>query len=860
MYETVLRAVHRRRGHLAVLDAVLAAWDTLGVWVCDSRLTTRLGSPAIDTIARTVSQILTDIVDPVELLASRKDSADRTKRARMGELLAHVLLRLRVPEDAVNVVEEMRRQKLPVPVDLPMGIVRSLARVQAYELANGLYASIDPAAVHKKTYLATGLHLFSLQGDIERVEQIFKALEGMRQVGLADIGMRMHAYAVKGDTESVLAQLNKYYPPDRGTRPTIMHYTAVIMAHARARDLDGMNFWLEEMTKNGVFPDRHIYDIILQSFARRGEVDTVAKILEQMRLSGKAPQAPTYTNIISMLAQRQDPVAAEAIYKLALKEGIRPDRQMIAALMTAHAEAGSWRGVIRSFDFMASSQDRQHRPRIDVYNILLKAYVMIGTPFSVVSNVYRRIEEERVQPTIHTFSLLIQSACDSAEMDVATRLFSQLDELSQRWETGLTVNVYALTIIMSGYLRLGNKIKAKEVYDDMLARGIKPTSVTFNAILKAYGNEGSEESIRLAEEFLQSLMKQDPAKRTWLDPLHRRFSGYEHVYRPLMATFARHGQPLKVEELYAELLAEGGEPSISFLTQILHAYRNTGNLDAVREVWSEIFEMGLRFGKVDALFEGADAGPREDLQRRANILCVPLSIVMDALSLAGFHDEVAGVWHNVQTHGFAFDAHNWNHLAIVLVRAGEPLRAFQVLERVIIPYQQLAQADPQARETEARTPLLFDDIAPLKDNEVEAAPQMTNISHDMRARAVKLAKARMGRSLDPPPDRPNDVLHELHTLYQITPGWNLWQPHDAVLGLLVRVVEHLEEDKLVRPLLQAGDDGVGRLERGREDEAAEARRVLRAIVDSCPRAFAAVDEHSQRLRAQEEMRVMMQED
>ena len=135
---------------------------------------------------------------------------------------------------------------------------------------------------------------------------------------------------------------------------------------------------------------------------------------------------------------------------------------MVAALMTAHAEVGSWKGVIRAFDYLASSTDRQLRPCINVYNILLNACVFAGSPFEVVSDIFRKMERSGVRPTAHTFSILVKSACDSGQMDVAMHVFMELDGLAQSWETGIKVNVYALTIFMGGYLRIEDRLKAKE--------------------------------------------------------------------------------------------------------------------------------------------------------------------------------------------------------------------------------------------------------------------------------------------------------------------------------------------------------------------------------------------------------------
>ncbi|THH16418.1 hypothetical protein EW146_g4230 [Bondarzewia mesenterica] len=847
-YESVLSASFRVGGPVKVLDIIVTEWDAVGERIFSPQFKdhARSVNGALQSLSDTAFAMLDEIEFPAAVMAGRKDHGAKVERIRMGELLVTFMMFRGAPEDALAVLEEMHRQLLRPSLTLQLELVRSLTRTRAFELANTLFSTltnyVEPGA-EPRDFVFTGLHLFALQGDVAHANEYFGMLVKRKALGLASIALKLHASAVNGDASRVVGMFRHYFPVSQGNegtqknRPNIHHYTALIMAHAQCRDYDGMNLWLETMMSAGINPDHYVYEVILNSFAMRGEIDAIATIMDQMRKNGLKPKSITYTTVITLLAQRRDPVAAEALYKRALREGIVPDRQMIGALMNAHAESGSWRGVIRAFDYMMTSKTRQIRPRVDVFNILLKSYVLLGAPFRVVSDVFRKIEDAGVRPTIHTFSLLIQSACDAGLMDVATSIFRELEKFSKDWETGLHINAYALTIIMAGYLRLGNKLKAKKVYDDMLARGIQATSITFGSILRGYSNEGNEESIRLAQGFLRSLMDTDPKQRTWLVSGPSRLSGFEHIYGPLMASYSRNSQPEEVEKLFQDMMDSGGEPTLSMLTLLLNAYRNTRDVQSARQVWQQIFRLGLRYSQVEALFDPSDAErPREDLQRQANILCVPLSIYIDVLSSAGFHEEVAEVWQKLKGLGFAFDSHNWNHLAVVLIRAGEPERAFQILERV--------------------TPLTFDDERPVEElDEDDVKPVREGpTSAARRAAASALAEWNIDQvSLENPEEgRRGDFAHPLHVLYQISPSWNVWRPHQATLWLLSRVLNQLESGRLVQPILPADSD-VPEGNDWDENKEVEAAEILGRIRRLCPKTVTAVREHQWQQSAKEEM-------
>ncbi|KAI0320658.1 hypothetical protein OF83DRAFT_1238574 [Amylostereum chailletii] len=849
MYDTMLRSMVHHCSTDEVLTFIVNHWHTIGKALLDPACGFRDDGAPFRPLIASLFPLADGIEYPTAHVSARRDPEEREAQVRTGELLMSLFIRKGVPQDAVAICDELEFQGLKPNLFLRLSLVSALARDKAYGLANRQFWGLSPFVERSHderltgVYLATAIHLFALQGDTVRTEELFQRIERRGHVRPSIIAMRLHSYGVKGDKDTAVQLFHHHFPDESAERPNIFHYTSVVLAFARSHDLEGVQEWLKRMSQDGVNPDRYVYDIVLQSFALRGEMDVVASLMDEMRMAGIYPRVVTYTNVIAMLAQRRDPVAAEAIFKRAIEEKVVPDRHMVNALMNAHVEAGSWKGVIRAFDYMTNALPRQMRPQIDVYNTLLKAYVLTGTPFRVVSEVFRTLEATGLRPTTHTYSLLIQSACDSGLMDIASGLFRKLDRLSESRESGFSMNAYALTILMAGYLRQGNKDKAKAVYDDMLARNIQPKSATFSAILDSYSNEGTQESLQVAQDFLNSIMSTPEEERAWLDSGETRLVGYQRIYAPLMSSFARRAQPAEVERLFQEFLDAGGEATLGSLTLLLNAYRNAGDIDSLLQVWDEIVAMGLRYSDVAPLFQGSNPRPRLDLQRQVNILCVPLSIYMDALSSVGRHADVADTWQSLKSHGFAFDSHNWNHLTVVLIRAGEPLRAFQILERVILPYQQQSEHAVTDRPLAPSSPLVFDDEPPLAERD----PDEVSVGRPARATAKRrasftiLARRNAPADLGMDPDRPNDFAHPLHILHQISPAWNMWRPHSATVSLLMSVLEHLESGRMIQPV--ASRDGPPQPPQwdGPEQEGEEAGKVLESIHKECPDAVAMVE-------------------
>ncbi|KZT06395.1 uncharacterized protein LAESUDRAFT_176139 [Laetiporus sulphureus 93-53] len=811
MHDVLICSLRQHRDPVAVLEYLVEKWEAVGTYLHRSTLRWQnKGHPQIKAFRMHAFQSVACIQSPVGFLQDVHEQWSQDRRQVAGEFLVHALCECKMGKEALDVLEIMRNQSLSFTVELQLEVVKALVKADAFELANSLFMSLTQFMGSGQmfvTFQTVGLYLFSHQGDIPRSEEYFNRLSQRSAVNITHIAMMLHAHAVNGNAKLAVQLFEHFFPPaisrrPDALRPNIYHYTAVIHAFAREGSLESMNHWLEVMTKDGIYPDSYVYSIILKSFAEKGETSYVANLLDQMRAAGMSPSREHYSTIIALLAKRRDVIAAEEIYKRAVSEGVVPDRQLVTAMMNAYVEAGQWEGVIRAFDYLKSSAHRGLRLSVEVYNTLLKAYVLIGAPFRVVANLFRRLDEARVRPDAHTFALLILSACDSGLMEIAFDLYKEMEALSEDWQSHMHINVYVLTIIMAGYLRKGDRGKARKLFDEMRKQGIQPSAITYAAIVKAYGKEQSGAGLQVAEEFVQSLMSAEKTHE-WAKTSGNRARAIETVFAPLLSAYARREHPEDVERLISQMLEAGGEPTIGALTAMLDAHRRKGNADAAREIWPQIVELGLRHSEVDSLFApvSAKGGALPDLRGHGMAMCIPLSIYTDAMSAGGYHAEVAEAWRRLHEEKLAFDSHNYNHLIVALVRAGEPERAFDIVESVILPYQRrFRESLSMKREFEPKSPLRAERL-PQPDDLPDVSPHAPMHSTDRRETAVGTATLKSSRSMEE--EFQEDFAHALQILYKFSPLWNVWRPHAVVLNLLHEVLDHLESGRLIQPVRPA---------------------------------------------------------
>ena len=888
--QTMVQVIDTLDGPEVAYDWLVSRWGTLERWIWSK---SSLAYP------KGRRGVIADLQDTLAGVVERIDDLDAflTKRIRerpdgpwkeVGEHFIDALCALKLPVDALGVLRQMARLAIPPSIGIKLLLVRALAKSKSFESARELYNQVrkEMDGVREENLRAVwsaDLYLNAMEGSIQQAKEVFRRLEGRGWVDFESVTMMLHATAVKGLVEATVKTFENFYPPRakphqlKHGKPTRADYTEVLYAHAQAGKMNDVPRWLKMMMNDDIPPDDYVYAILIKGFGSAGDITSLSKLLERMKFTGVKLNLHGYTTVIAFLARTGDSVEAERTYNQALEFGIKPDIKMLNALMYAHVQSGHWKGVVNVFGYIKSLPGKRYRPTTPTYNTLLKAFVLIGAPFPTVRDLVIELESMGTRPDVHTFGLLVQSACDNKEFDAALGLFGHMDKIVSKTKLDVEVTVYVLTILMGGFLRHGDEVRAREMFEEMKSRKIIPTAITYSSIGYAYAQRKTTETLELAEEFLKQLVMEgsegsedDELRAGWISASGGRSLALDSLYQPLMHIYAQLQQVEDVERLQKELLDHGGKTTLGGLAAHLAACRNSGDVAAGKETWSLIYDMASQRSKLGDVLSGdktgskTTSGGRREVVSQSNILCVPLSIYIDLLSSTGHHAEVAKVWDELRTHGFTFDSHNWNHLIIALIRAGEPERAFAILERVILPNTYPASSAGEAKNgsgpRQPDSPLSIvggnNEVSlPVQDGSpVEASAWAETSVHryNRRMEGVNRISKHLESHLtiDINPNR--DVEDRLETLHLIPPTWNSWRPHPVTLSVLLQALTRLASGMLVRPI-QGDSDSPGKSPDETAPVAETAKAVLKHIYSKYRGAVRAVREFETQeyLRARE---------
>ncbi|KAG8829111.1 hypothetical protein FRC17_007127 [Serendipita sp. 399] len=821
---------------------------------------------------------------------------------------------------------------LQSPSELPSLMTTPLAEVGVYSGHLDAKATTNSAPTESSQDTDTAIDRYSLGDRIDDAEEIFEKVILPQRPKLMEYSIILNAFARRGDIDKVNfwieRMLNDGYPPDKIPWDVALRaFSLAGNAHAVARILQHMNA------------------IERRERAKRTKSTQMASDQEQPE-----PMSPSLFNILmDLMIQRHDPENADRLWENGVvKGGIIPNFASVTKLLRVHAHAGQWSRVVHIwqnldkqlptsplmtwFGEVARPGDRnavfwgttdpavQARSMTALFNIILQAHVSLGAPFGVVQRVFSRMTENphfSVEPDALTMTLMVIAASDARMMTEAMEYFTLLDREEQRRgiasvqdsdtrslskeeedrvEKGTTQRridyrpIFALTHLMSGYLRSRDIEGAERVWKEIVARGLKPTPFTYALIVKSFVKQRrasestttGDENLVAASEFLTRLARKTAEPPAPAPPMERsrkypmttamtipgigpqRATGSrpaEMVFAPLLDAYGNRKDLSQVEALWEQMVEIGGDVSISGLTLLMDAYRKAGEVDMVVETWKRVIMVAKRVLQEEAdteeqLFrsmgapseleeeslngdDGNDSkqgqatgdsleGIRVSNQRKT-LLCFPFSILMDSLSAAGRHDALAREWSHLRNSGFTFDSHNWNHLVVALVRAGEVERAFEVVEEVILPYGDASYRALYYAQDEGRRGMI--DIESRWSRRVG---KMNVFSSDEVRPILEplLASHAHTQEKGETTDR-TGFAHELRILHTLTGPWTAWRPHKRVVQVLGEVILSLENGDVILPV--QGEDSFDASMRDVVDNPTHARQLFTRILTKYPK-------------------------
>jgi len=779
----VLHICRLRQHTTGGIDFVLGGWSTLHPLI----LRTPNGQLEV-SFRREINQLVTRLGQnktPLAWLQRLCETASPERSAAAATLLVVSYVDLRVSERAYEIFRYAQSQQLSIPLRTRLRLIFSLTVDDNFAAARQLQNDIPDADKSPET-MWSDLYISSHQGDLQRADKLVTEIKHTEYFERKHMVAHLRAAATAGNLGRTL-ELWELYRHTRSNEANareqmVRMWQYVIQALLDAGQFSRAQHEMSQMREAGYQPTAETYDTMLRVFARDGDADAAADIWREMREAKAMPTAISYLQLMVLCARRADPDGAHAVMLEAQAAGYPATRQMYTTLMDACVEAGAWSRVITIFQEIDKDRSASIRQTIEVYNTVLKAYVKLGMPFKLVFAFFRKLVlAGSVKPNQVTYGLLVQSAAETRHLLQAQQLFRHMSNVA-RIPTNRDPRARPMGTMLAALL----PGRAQPMYRQARAEGIELEPWTYGAILRASARRNArtpEQTHRLLRNILN---------RTSIRALqgHKRVAALRQLYGPVIKMHTKQGDLTVAHKLHQDMIERGGSPSIVTLWLLMDAYRAVGDFEQVRSLWQEIFQLAVKERDMSRFLRHAP----EQHKTPSNLLCAPLSTYLHALSAADRHDEIGEVWRSVRAHGFAYDGNNWTVLCVTLVAAGRLDRAYEVLDRILIP------AADRVRHS------LKKPLSSILEDDLTFAPADARKRLAAARHIQKLLSKKQRRNLLRTFWKNPSAILPLKTLANISPLWTGWKIHPSLLQLLYVQTQRLFRDQAVRDRSQRVED------------------------------------------------------
>ncbi|KAI8067490.1 hypothetical protein BC940DRAFT_347024 [Gongronella butleri] len=357
----------------------------------------------------------------------------------------------------------------------------------------------------------------------ELVRDMIQKANKMNQV---DAAMSIH---------DVIAPAFEAMPEDETRRVALgALYNNMLIAHARALDLESAKVYYDKLRQLQLFPDADAYGSLLTCTVH----DTTDESLDAMVIYEEArkhhvkPTVYFYNVILSKLSKCRKKDKVLAMFDEMQQLGVAPNAITYANVISACLRCSAESQAVRFFDDMITLP--KYQPRIGVYNAFIQYYVEQKQDRGAALKFFQLLKQHKLVPSAHTYKLLIQAYASIPAFDMVTA-HSMLNDMKKRYGMQPTATHYATLVRSYGCLHR-DVASAEAVYNEMNKAGVAPNDLVYQAMLDTYIEHGM---MQKAEALYTDMASHNVKSSAYIENLFIRGYGAQDQVDKAEAVFDR---------------------------------------------------------------------------------------------------------------------------------------------------------------------------------------------------------------------------------------------------------------------------------------------------------------------------------
>lgn len=438
----------------------------------------------------------------------------------------------------------------------------------------------------------------------------------------------LNACANLGDSEKFLQLFDEM--PQYGVKPDALTYNIMIKLCCKTDREDLLVFVLERILEVGIPFCMTTLHSLVAAYVGFGDLKTAEKIVQAMReqrrdlckilresnsenLDDSETDDSVFKKLLPNLVNQSDgePPSLPKVYA--------PNSRMYTTLMKGYMKAGRVTDTVRTLEAMRRLDDRASHPDHVSYTTVVSALVKAGS-MDRARQVLAEMIRIGVPANRITYNILLKGYCKQLQIEQARELLKEMAD-----DAGIQPDVVSYNILIDGCILVDDSAGALAFFNEMRAKGIAPTKVSYTTLMKAFALSGQP---KLAHRVFDEMLN-DP--RVKADTI---------AWNMLVEGYCRLGLIEEAKKVIEKMKENGLHPDVATYGSLANGIAFARRPGEALLLWNEVKErcrVDKEGGKSESSF--APLKPDEGLLDTLADICVRAAFFRKALEIVACMEE-----------------------------------------------------------------------------------------------------------------------------------------------------------------------------------------------------------------------------
>ncbi|KAL3531895.1 hypothetical protein ACH5RR_005416 [Cinchona calisaya] len=437
----------------------------------------------------------------------------------------------------------------------------------------------------------------------------------------------LNACANSGDSRKFLQLFSEM--PEFGCEPDVLTYNVMIKLCARADRKDLLVFVLERIIEKGIPVCMTTIQSLVAAYVGFGDLETAEKVVQAMRKgrtdlcrilrdSNFDNRNPNQRDVFEELLPNS--VGPRNNEPRELPEMFAPNTRMYTTLMKGYMKAGRIADTVRMLEAMRHQEDKASHPDQVTYTTVVSAFVKAGS-MDRARQVLAEMTRIGVPANRITYNILLKGYCQQLQIDKAKELMQAMINNSR-----IEPDVVSYNTLIDGCILVDDSAGALAYFNEMRARGIAPTKISYTTLMKAFASSNQP---KLANKVFDEMLK-DP--RIKVDMV---------AWNMLVEGYSRLGHIEEAKNVIQRMKEKGFYPNAATYGSLANGIAVTRKPGEALLLWNEIKERCGRQkeGDISSSSSVPPLKPDEGLLDTLADICVRAAFFVKALEIVACMEE-----------------------------------------------------------------------------------------------------------------------------------------------------------------------------------------------------------------------------